>query len=272
MKTKLLALALAGALSSSGAMAATYSFGGTGPQDANGGTVDTVGDVLDSIATDGYNGVRYDDYLSDGNDSHWQVTAQGTAAATIIIELAGFSGSNTFGIYDRTDSSKTVELFSGASDAADKAEISILLDGSVIVTYKDFSGGSLIAVGGGDTGVDFAGNAFGFYLDSSHSSAGGMWYSDSALNSDGYDHMVAYAGDNAEEVQVGVTLPGTWTDNEYVLAFEDLDCTNGACDGDYTDFMVMVESVKPISIPGSLALLGLGLGLLGATARRKARA
>lgn len=258
MKTKLFALALAGALSSSGAMAAAYSFGGTGPLDANGGGIDTVGDVLDSIAVDGSNNIRYDDYMQDYEDSYWQVTGSGGSSSTMIIELAGFAGTNAFGVYNKAAPHEMVELFAGASGAGSQAHLSIKADGSVYVNFSD-------------TGVDFNANEFGFYLDSSTSAGGGIWYSDSSMNADGYDHMAAYQGDDLETVAVGGNAPGLWTDSEFVLAFEDLNCTAGACDGDYTDFMVMIESVNPVSIPGSLALMGLGLGLLGATARRKAK-
>ncbi|MFC1747496.1 PEP-CTERM sorting domain-containing protein [Pseudomonadota bacterium] len=257
MKTKLFALALAGALSTSGAMAATYSFGGTGPLDADGGAVNTVGDVLDMIAVDNDSSVRYDDYMSDGSDSYWAVTGSGGSSSTMIIELAGFAGSNEFGVYNRQAPHERVELFAGADSAGDQAHLSIKADGSVHVNFSD-------------TGVDFGSNAFGFYLDSSASVGGGIWYSDSSMNVDGKDHMAAYQGDDSEVVEVGGNAAGLWTDNEFVLAFEDLNCNTG-CDGDMTDFMVMVESVNPVSTPGSLALLGLGLGLLGATARRKAK-
>ncbi len=263
MKTKLLALAVAGMLSTGSAFASTYSFGGSGPQDANGGTIDTVGDVLDQAADIGddlldnnsaVNGVRYDDYLSDDVDSYWGVTGSGASSSTMIIELAGFANTNSFGVYNKALPHEKVELFAGAQGAGSQAQLSIKIDGSVWVN-------------GSDTGIDFNDNAFGFYLDVA--ATGSTWYSDSSMNVDGYDHMAAYQGDNVTDVSVGGNLPGTWTDSEYVLAFEDLNCAAG-CDGDYTDFMVMIESVEPVSAPGSLALLGLGLGLMGAAARRKA--
>lgn len=209
--------------------------------------------VLDGIATDGANDVTAaTDEI--GNDEIWAVGGSGGAVSTIIIELAGFAGGNTFGVYDSTNSANSVELFAGAEGTGDQVVLSILADGSVLI-------------GGVDSGVDFAANQFGFYLDSSVFAGGDLFFSETSLNNDGVDHMAAYQG-VGEEIQILPFAPGLWGSNEYILAWEDLNC-NIACDRDYTDFVVLVESISPAPEPLTLSLLALGLIGVGAASRRR---
>jgi len=176
----------------------------------------------------------------------------------MIIELATYATTITMGIYDSNDASVFVELFAGADATGAQRTLSMFADGSVII-------------GGSDTGIDFAGNDFGFYLDSTAASDPntGRWYSDTLLNSDNVDHMAAYAG-VGETIEISPWAAGPWTSNEFILNWEDQDCDQ-LCDGDYTDFVVIVESVSPIPEPTTLALLGMGLLALAGAKRRRSK-
>jgi hypothetical protein len=222
--------------SNNAAAGLVFGDGGTSLQGVlDGITVDPIGNSSVDVTTDA---------LSDAADSCWSVSATGGSISTLIIEMAGFANQNKFGIYDKADDSKRVQLFNGVAGSGDMVLVSIRANGSVYVNFMD-------------TGIDFASNEFGYYLDSTHASDGGFWHSDTSLNTDMLDHMAAYQGKGTDQVQIDGLAAGLWTQNEYILAFEDLKAN--VSDTDYNDFVVMVESVTPtVPEPATMALLGLG--------------
>ena len=206
---------------------------------------------VDAITVGGSSSVNTStDCLGDGADALWQIGATGGSHTTIVVEIAGFAGSNTFGIWDAANPANRVQIFSGADSSGDDALFSILADGSVRLNFVD-------------TGIDFAGNKFGFYLDS----PAGLFFSDTSLNADQTDHMYAYQG-QGDTIQVLPFAPGPWDPNTWLLAWEDL---FGGGDKDFRDFVVLVESVSPVPEPSTVAILGLGLLALGAANRRRTR-
>ena len=147
----------------------------------------TLEGVFDSIALDGDNDVDvYNDMLGDFSDSYWNIGGTGTSAASFIIEIAGYAATNSFGIYDKTDYTNKVELFSGDDTTSDQIAVSIYTDGQVVVadlTDQTFSFG------------DFGGTTFGYYLDVA--ATGDIYYSDTDLNADGFD-MRAVIGESVD--------------------------------------------------------------------------
>ena len=176
----------------------------------------------------------------------------------IKLESAGYANTNSFGIY-QIDSGVGVgtlgtsvnylELFSGIDDVGYAAKLSwdTLTD---TVTLQKSSDGIIYNSVALALGLTVNHNDFGFYLDT----LDGTWFSQTALNVDGIDHMVAF---NAGAV------------DSWIFAWEDL---YGGGDRDYNDFVVLADDILPsqaVPEPMPLALMGIGLIGLGIVKRRR---
>lgn len=177
----------------------------------------------------------------------FKIEASGGSIATMIIEVAGNAGINTFGIYDLSNTANFLQLFSGPSTDGDQ----------VFLSVNDAN--KFTANGASKT---FSSSSFGYYLGAAN---GNVFYSVATHNAGGADQMVAFRGDG-DTIKLPTRPAGVWGSSSYILAWEDLPLGNS--DKDYNDMVVYVESVS-VPEPGTLALLGLGFAGLAAASRRK---
>jgi hypothetical protein len=197
----------------------------------------TLQGVFDTVLGSGVLSAA-NDCLPDSADAVW--TAPGQVVATIIIEIAGFSGSNSFGIYDPSHPSQQATVFTGADGMGTSATVQLVTN----------AGGAYDVLIDSVLATTFASSSFGFFL---HTPQNNTFFSQSALNIDSADHMYSYQG-NGHPFIAGPLDHTDFTTSMYLLAFEDL--LMAQSDRDYQDFVAAVSSASPIPLPAGIWLLG----------------
>ena len=142
--------------------------------------------------------------------------------------------------------------------------------------------------------VDFnapTGSGIGWYLDVKDWRNGvtTTFYSEAALNSDGYNHMITYALPELKGLtswikdSTGKSVQHTFSDNAYLIGFKDrTDAPSNTPgygitlgDDDYNDIMILVDGNTFVSAPpmvpepATFVLVGAGLAGLWVMSRRK---
>ncbi len=186
-------------------------------------------------------------------------TATGSSISQFMFEIAGFASDNTFGIFNK--SGLKLEIFDGADTSKDESTVSFFDNGTVRSSTLQHPDNG---VDSDTTIVENFGNVFGFYITSPQ----GTFYSDDSMNPKGIRHSAIYQGDGSFDMDLPGKQAGLFTDNEFIVAFED---KYEGSDWDYNDLVVMVESVEETDIPEPSLLLGLGAmaGSLFATRKRQ---
>jgi hypothetical protein len=186
-------------------------------------------------------------------DEKWVVNATGSVERNL--KLSSACTGCTFGIYDVTNTSKTLELMTSAWAIGATQSFSAASSGTGYV----FSTGGMTP-----TSETFATKEFGYYVEY----GGVYYYSQASKNASGQDAMLAFLGNGSDQITVGGSNWGLFNTDDYILAWE----VTG--DANFFDWLVLVESVTPVTPgvpePGTFAMLGVGLVGLGAIRRRRA--
>ena len=215
------------------------------------GSEKNLSDIINSRISGGPTVDVNNDRLVPANS--WISTATQSSATQLIIEFAGFSLNNSFGIYNTSNPNQLVEVYSGANAGGSSAAITFGIVGGTKIGVSGFDQAGLSI----SKTYDYNFSSFGFYLKNIANDGGFTFYSDAGMNSDGKEHMVAYQG---KDQQFSIYNNGSyapWTKDEYILGWEDKTTATGS-DWDFNDMVVMVESVQ-VPEPGILSLFGAGL-------------
>lgn len=205
------------------------------------------------------------DVFADQDTTAWFTnTASGGSITTFIVDSNVSQRIGAFGIYEVANPSNRATIFDGTVVQGDQALVSFFADGTIKVN------GNVVASGFDDP------MTFGYFLEVLGEDPPGLGeggiapvdytvYTDDALNNlvnpSGDARVLVFRGDDQTVLQLPSLGPGLFMDNEFILAFETGSPDSGA--KDFSDFVLIVESVAPIPEPATGLLLALGLGAIG---------
>jgi hypothetical protein len=147
--------------------------------------------------------------------------------ATLLIELAGYSRTTTFGIFDAEARSNRAQIFGGKAEPTSRAAVTFHANGDV-------------RVNGVAVASDF-GRTFGFYLGVG-GERGQIYYSDDRLNPNQSPQALIYQGNDATELQWADGGVWAFSSDQFIIAFEDQLLPGG--DRDFQDLLIVMGSLR----------------------------
>ena len=199
------------------------------------------------------------DTVGNQTDFDWFSSATNKPEATMLFGIASFAPTNKFGIFN--PNGIKAQLFSGNNGNTNRGVFS-------------FNNGDLVvSTAGSSTPTNYLGfgNIFGFYLERAD---GVTFYSQSDRNPNQSQQAVVYQGNNQTVLQIPGKGPEKFTTDQFIIGFDDLLRVGGSSDSDFQDFVVLVDGIKPASVPEPKivsALLVFGLGGIALMRKGKPR-
>ena len=226
---------------------------------------DSLQDIFDAVSSPSINVI--DDQF---DKAVFTNSGTGSALFAVVAKAGDRSGNSQFGIYNYLSPTTKVVIFDSTdgiqSGVSDMARVSFKANGDIAVLTA--SGSTVVTSG-------FGVHKFGFYIDvlDDNDVVLETLYSEDSRNG-GDARALIFRGDNAGSFQTPGSLAGTFTDSEFVIAFDDgrEDAATGVHPDDFADFVVISQSVVPVPEPSSIVLAAFCLlTLLGLPVRRRRR-